>query len=550
MSSAVYYRFKSQKAESRIPIDGTGISVFDLKREIILVNGLEKVLDIDLQVFDQNAEEEYADDYLVPRSSSVIVKRVPIIKGARSRFGRYLASAGPRQQQPAALAQHNRVPVPVTFWPKGAGAVSKRFDGKEDAKLAPTTNVAAPILPPPDVQGDEGAAIQAMFQATDTQWQETQEHMAQQQRVFAAPRLGTGGGGGGGGPGGRKSYYHEQKELPPGYICYRCGLGGHWIHDCPTNNDPNFDKKRIRRTTGIPRSMLEAVERPTEGSGPLAQGVMVTPDGGYVIARPDIAAWEKQRARSKMLTEADIRERIPQGHQLACPICSKLVQNAVKTPCCNTTYCEECLDAHLSDNDFICPNCRSKIVSLASVKPDTEARKKADEYIDNAFEEHRQKEAKSANVIAKEDEGNEQAQQNPFDGIAPDPNALQAQITEMQAQLSQVQRMMNESNISAQGRMNAQMQAAELTQRIANTQQLLQIANQIINVTAAAAAAEASANNQNNNYRGNWQPAYQQPASADSAYQRLPVNPRRRVAKRPAEWDADGRDAKQPRFWE
>jgi hypothetical protein len=63
---------------------------------------------------------------------------------------------------------------------------------------------------------------------------------------------------------------------------------GHWIHDCPTNNDPSYDKKRLRRTTGIPRSMLESVEKPMEGSGPLAQGVMVTPDGGYVIARPDL----------------------------------------------------------------------------------------------------------------------------------------------------------------------------------------------------------------------------------------------------------------------
>ena len=63
---------------------------------------------------------------------------------------------------------------------------------------------------------------------------------------------------------------------------------GHWIHDCPTNSDPNYDKKRIRRTTGIPRSMLEAVDKPVEGTGPLAAGVMVTPDGGYVIARPDM----------------------------------------------------------------------------------------------------------------------------------------------------------------------------------------------------------------------------------------------------------------------
>jgi hypothetical protein len=40
-------------------------------------------------------------------------------------------------------------------------------------------------------------------------------------------------------------------------------------------------------------------------------------------------------------------------------------------------------------------------MTLASVKPDNEARKKADDYIDAAFEEHRQQEARSANVVVK-----------------------------------------------------------------------------------------------------------------------------------------------------
>lgn len=62
---------------------------------------------------------------------------------------------------------------------------------------------------------------------------------------------------------------------------------GHWIQDCPTNNDREFDNRpRIKRTTGIPRSMLKAVENPT-GSD-LTQGVMVTPEGGYVVAQPDL----------------------------------------------------------------------------------------------------------------------------------------------------------------------------------------------------------------------------------------------------------------------
>jgi protein MPE1 len=56
MSSAVYYKFKSQRNESRIAIDGTGISVLDLKREIIQANDLGKAMDIDLQVFEPRGE--------------------------------------------------------------------------------------------------------------------------------------------------------------------------------------------------------------------------------------------------------------------------------------------------------------------------------------------------------------------------------------------------------------------------------------------------------------------------------------------------------------
>ena len=62
---------------------------------------------------------------------------------------------------------------------------------------------------------------------------------------------------------------------------------GHWIQDCPTNNDREFDNKpRIKRTTGIPRSFLKAVDNPSGAR--IGQGVMVTPEGGYVVAQPDL----------------------------------------------------------------------------------------------------------------------------------------------------------------------------------------------------------------------------------------------------------------------
>ena len=54
MSSSVFFRFKSQKEPSRIAFDGTGISVFELKRDIIAANKLGDGTDFELVI---NAED-------------------------------------------------------------------------------------------------------------------------------------------------------------------------------------------------------------------------------------------------------------------------------------------------------------------------------------------------------------------------------------------------------------------------------------------------------------------------------------------------------------
>lgn len=57
MASSVFYKFKSQKDESRVTFDGTAISVFDLKKEIILANNLGKANDFDLYVYDASTNQ-------------------------------------------------------------------------------------------------------------------------------------------------------------------------------------------------------------------------------------------------------------------------------------------------------------------------------------------------------------------------------------------------------------------------------------------------------------------------------------------------------------
>lgn len=57
MASSVFYKFSSRRDESRVTFDGTGISVFDLKREIIIANNMGKANDFDLHIFDATSKQ-------------------------------------------------------------------------------------------------------------------------------------------------------------------------------------------------------------------------------------------------------------------------------------------------------------------------------------------------------------------------------------------------------------------------------------------------------------------------------------------------------------
>ena len=59
MASSVFFKFKSQREPTRVEFDGTGISVFELKREIINKSGLGDGTDFDLFIYtDDNSDGE------------------------------------------------------------------------------------------------------------------------------------------------------------------------------------------------------------------------------------------------------------------------------------------------------------------------------------------------------------------------------------------------------------------------------------------------------------------------------------------------------------
>ncbi|GBE86442.1 Uncharacterized RING finger protein [Sparassis crispa] len=570
MASSVFYKFKSQKDESRVTFDGTGISVFDLKKEIILANNLGKANDLDLAVLDSSSGEEYKDDsYIIPRSSSVIVKR-GFARPGKGKAAMYIAGTGSSSTSAAPNSAAKSTPSGSNSWHRAPGNISKRFDFKEKeeyATVSPTPPKPAAITVKSAVtKEDEAAAMAAMFQAQTTNWEETQEKMSHAVRIYTNPR---GTAGRGGKPFHGSHHHQPERPLPPSYVCYRCGQKGHWIQDCPTNNDREYDNRpRIKRTTGIPRSFLKAVESP---SGQLGQGVMVTPEGGYVVAQPDSASWQKQVTRHKGLTEADIRERTPIDTSIVCPIDNKLFRDAVKTPCCGTLYCEECVQTHLLERDFICPNCGSKISSLDKLIIDKPMRTKVGDYIDKEVEKSRHEAEEEAQTSTPEasstDKNGTPAELAAFDqeayaeqqsmGDIDVSQIIADSIPQLQAQINQIQIMLNNPSLPPQVRQQTQMKHQQLQMEL----QQAQLASAMAATFQSGQAAGMSFNNMQampgyqQDFR-QWTNPFpnQQPAGQDSAYQRLPLNNRRRNLKRdrPSDFLEVGGESEQKmgRYWE
>ena len=117
MSSSVFFRFKSQREPTRVAFDGTGISVFELKREIISLSNLGDGTDFELVITSEDGNEgrllqfglrlkqldiltlrvEFDDDTsVIPRSTTVIAKRLPATKPGRGGAARYVSGKMPQ----------------------------------------------------------------------------------------------------------------------------------------------------------------------------------------------------------------------------------------------------------------------------------------------------------------------------------------------------------------------------------------------------------------------------------------------------------------------
>ncbi|KAH9892284.1 DWNN domain-containing protein [Xylariomycetidae sp. FL2044] len=353
MTSCVFFKFKSQKEPSRVEFDGTGITVFELKRDIIVKSGLGDGSDFDLAIYAEDGAEEYDDDTtVIPRSTTVIARRLPALKPGAGRAARYVSG-----KMPANAKNSSRREATTKSFKKPVST------GMEQMNTALT----------------EEEKMMAMFKAQSDQWTAQQEEMATQTAVYK--------------PGSKKPVNVPDHEPPNGYICYRCGQKGHWIQVCPTNDNPEFDNRpRVKRTTGIPRSFLKTVDKSalqqtgTDGEEVKPpSGVMVNADGEFVIAEPDKASWEQFQAKTKSSAAAQkaasAEDQELEGKGLLCSLDKRMFIDPMKTPCCEKTYCNDCITNALIESDFVCPGCQTDGVLIDDLKPDDDASVKIQEFL-------------------------------------------------------------------------------------------------------------------------------------------------------------------------
>lgn len=172
MTSSVFFKFKSQKEPSRIEFDGTGISVFELKRDIIVKSGLGDGTEFDLAIYNEDGKDgkdyaannhrsvadaavEYDDDTeIIPRSSTVIARRLPPMKPGAGRAARYVTGKMPVSAKNSRRQEQSTVKPTTTSSTTSAAAAMMNSAMTEEERMA------------------------AMFQSQTEQWTAQQDEMA------------------------------------------------------------------------------------------------------------------------------------------------------------------------------------------------------------------------------------------------------------------------------------------------------------------------------------------------------------------------------------
>lgn len=368
---AVFFKLSSWNDDrfDTIQIDeAQSISVPELRARIIAQKSLEK--DIGMVFKNAQSQEEYSQRDVIPKQTSVVVSLVPkgIAQPTHSRQDPQLQSGNePSTVAPVTAPEEDFGP---SLWGAvGAGHNAKVVPHTEEDKLAAVIAGGGEI-PRFDVRSGVSGGPENMYSAVDRGGVHARGVNTPGAPGYVAPRPMEHQSQYGGGNAGHSQRIPGAKP-PSTYICKRCQTPGHYIYDCPTNGDHNFDVPKRLRNHGVPRSRLA---NSTDQNGhetwtyqpdeeQFARGLVhtgISKDESFTGNSTGLGVDAFGRPigdAAPQAAEPDAWKKAPVPQNLKCPLCGQLFDNAVMFGCCGESACDNCATQALSASSNVCPLC-------------------------------------------------------------------------------------------------------------------------------------------------------------------------------------------------
>lgn len=341
---AVHFKFRSAVEYDSINIDGHGISIANLKEKIVDQKNLGRGTDFDLVITNAQSGEEYTEDSLiVPRNTSVIIKRVPATR----------AKATLLVQDTSAEVLERKVHSGSKDVDVALQAVSTPMDDFYDMDDfgVDLYAIEEPALENARVDEDRKSATMAK---TASDWNRCTQETAADDQVLGRETYGRSFARGRG---------YGRAFPPPGYVCHRCGQPGHFIQHCPTNGDPAYDIKRVKVPICLPRTRLKADQEGSVG-------------GSATFVQPNDRVFAKE---ADVLLTSPPQLEFPS--ELRCALCRGILKDAVMIPCCHYSFCDNCVRQALTEKGE-CPQCRSTKCKIDDLLPNVALRQAISRFTD------------------------------------------------------------------------------------------------------------------------------------------------------------------------